>query len=77
MARRTNLAIGACGGNDRALAGAVIAGEELGWSPGEKRPGGGAAAVEAAVEAPAIGDTGEGRGDDHMALRTLDVAALP
>jgi glycerol-3-phosphate dehydrogenase len=37
VARRTNLALGACGGSDCALAGAVIAGEVLGWSAAEVR----------------------------------------
>ena len=37
VARRTNLAHGACGGNDCALAGAVLVGEVLGWSPAEVR----------------------------------------
>ncbi len=37
VARRTHLGYGACGGNDCALAGAVIAGEVLGWSPAEVR----------------------------------------
>lgn len=37
VARRTHLGYGACGGTDCALAGAVIAGEVLGWSPGEVR----------------------------------------
>jgi glycerol-3-phosphate dehydrogenase len=37
VARRTNLALGPCGGVECALAAAVIAGESLGWSPAEVR----------------------------------------
>ncbi len=37
VARRTNLAHGACGGADCALGGAVVAGEALGWSAAEVR----------------------------------------
>lgn len=37
VSRRTNLAQGACGGADCALAAAVVAGEHLGWSPAEVR----------------------------------------
>ena len=79
VARRTNLAMGACGGNDCALAGAVIAGEELGWSPGEVR----AQAAELLrsrqrSRLPAIGDK-QARAEamTMAALRTLGRAALP
>jgi glycerol-3-phosphate dehydrogenase len=37
VSRRTNLALGPCGGVECALAAAVIAGELLGWSPAEVR----------------------------------------
>lgn len=37
VSRRTNLAIGACGGNDCALAAAVLMGDLVGWSAAEVR----------------------------------------
>jgi glycerol-3-phosphate dehydrogenase len=79
VARRTNLAHGACGGNDCALAGAVIAGEVLGWSPAEVR----AQAAELLrarqrSRLPAIGDK-QARAEalTMAALRALGRAALP
>jgi len=79
VARRTNLALGPCGGVECALAAAVIAGEALGWSPSEVRAQA-ADLLRARRKSrlPAIGAAqARAEGTIDAALRSLGRGAMP
>ncbi len=78
VSRRTNLAMGPCGGVECALAAAVIAGEELGWTAAEVRAQA-ASLIEARRRSrlPAIGvDQARAEGAVDATLRGLGRAVM-